>query len=1050
MKNIGTTRSSRRWSKSRIKQQTESSPSDYAATPLHPSSHEVSDLSPHYAKATSCSEGKRGHLKVSPHSSESSFDSSDQSWISSSRKPSITLSRTSSLRSVKILINKSSSKSKRSNSNHQQVQVKSTCSSTLKDSKFPQHVELHPGQSESDRISKVKVCSYHHCSLNRRSDDSSSLVKRVYRRRRPSKSVKSIGIESESTDADHFSLEESDLIQDGGIFGENEVTEYADLVERSYQETIDIMRTYSTQDQDTLVTTTSKCCNRMERERNESTSVCEDVESIDLSGITSAVCGDEDRDADICHILSLPLLLKPSENVTTDEEVEKISGEPSTNEPFAIKRNSDSDDLVEAKCSIEFSSASASNTRMELEEKLQEIDGKANPTEDFDLNDSAKTLHIANIRKEKRRSMWSLIHRHMIFDESTELVSKVTREADKENHEDGGNKLCAEESSDSVLNFAESESVTINQDADNQENEVRKLLAIKLVREAIERILLAEFQDQSSDDQSVTSEVCTGKNSKELDTKNEECDKASKSDEVNITSVNIDSPEKQNIGGQGTNEAEKKAPKHWSNLKRWIILQRFIKELEKLRKFNPRKPRYLQLEPDPEAEKVNLKHQIEDERKSAEEWMVDYALQKAICQLAPTQKRKVGLLVTAFETVVPPRGSNIKVTFPKLRTRNEENLQISDNVREKYSTRLDKRKAKDDWSMLKNDDTQKVIVHCQKLDEVTCTSTDKVSVEGKANQQVKDDGHSKLEPEAGTNVPKASHGQEEFGDSHDDSPRRTSSTIPNLRNGGGAEETNMNLSSDSKRVVKESITVSSDENIKITESEDEKRVNKQKQISMWHMVSEHILSDIVSKVGSELLDGTDNEVDYNKTLTETNAGNSIQDFSEEKDDISQYGRSFSRNDAVNLIREAVHQILTTTTHDDSSDTQCGEQNSTNSFCISLIHRDSLETDEFAANTITKLEESVIPHAKTIFEPSKSNYWSKLKELILLKRSIKALERSRKINPQPPQLLPLRKKAEQWMLNNAMQHMVNKLSPARETRVAMLVEAFEAVVPLPEV
>ncbi|KAK6784365.1 hypothetical protein RDI58_017820 [Solanum bulbocastanum] len=67
-------------------------------------------------------------------------------------------------------------------------------------------------------------------------------------------------------------------------------------------------------------------------------------------------------------------------------------------------------------------------------------------------------------------------------------------------------------------------------------------------------------------------------------TKNEECDKASKSDKGNVTRDNTGSPEKQ--------ENEE------------------------------------QLEPDCEAGKVNLKHQIEDERKSAEEWMLDYALQK--------------------------------------------------------------------------------------------------------------------------------------------------------------------------------------------------------------------------------------------------------------------------------------------------------------------------------------------------------------------------------------------------------------------------------------
>ncbi|XP_055809211.1 calmodulin binding protein PICBP-like [Solanum dulcamara] len=1062
MTNFGSTSSSRRRSKSRIKQQTEP-PSDYAATPQRPSSLEVSNLSPHYMKATSSFEGKKGHIQASPHSSESSFDSSDQSWSPSS--------------------NKSSSKSKRSNSNCQQVSVKSTCSSTLKDSKFPQRVEVHPGQSESDRISKVKVCSYHHCSLNRRCDDPSAPIKLVFRKRRVLKSQKSIRLEGESTNADHFSADVtslgaqvhkgSNLIQDGGVFGVNEAIEYADLVEivfgetsfpeRSYQETIDIMRKYSAQEQDTLLNTTSKCCNSMEREWDESTSVSDYVESYDQSVTTPVFRNDEERDADF--------------NVTTCEEEENIKKEMSKNEPFAIRTTSLTDDFVEAKCCTEFPSASASIARMELEESLQETDGKANPTEDVDPNALAKKLHVAQFPKEKHRSMWSLFHRHMISDESTELDSKVIRGDDEEYHKDGCNKSCAAESSDSFLSFSERESMTTNQDANSQEIEARKLLAIKLVREAIERILLPEVQDQSSDNQSVTSEVCTEENSNESDTKNEECDKAG-----NITRENTGSPEKQENEEQVTNKAEKKAPTHWSNLKRWILLQRFIKELEKLRKFNPRKPQYLQLEPDPEAEKVNLKHQIEDERKSAEEWMLDYALQQAISQLALTQKRKVGLLVTAFENVVPPRGSNIQVTFPKLKTRNDNNLQIADKVREKYSTRLDKRNADDNWSMLEYDDAQKALVLCQKLDEVTSTSSDKVLVEEKAKRQAKEDGRSKLEREARINVSKASHKKEKFGDSNDDSLRGTSSTITKLGNNSDeTQENNMDLS---ECEATESITASSDENKKLTEAEDEdgtnrKQVNKQKHISMWHMISQQILPDVVSKVGSELLDGTNDEVDHNKTLAETNTDSSLHDFSEEKDDISHCGRSFSRNDAVNLIREAVSQILTTPTKDDSSDTQsvtsdivqdeepgktdhteAEKQNNTNSLCESLRHCDSQQTNELAANnTITKNK----------FEPPKSKNWSKLKKLILLKRSIKALERARKLNPQPPQLLlpslpdqekekvdlrnqmtDERRKAEQWLLDNAVQHMVSKLTPTRKTRVAMLVEAFEAVVPFPEV
>ncbi|PHT44819.1 hypothetical protein CQW23_13977 [Capsicum baccatum] len=498
---------------------------------------------------------------------------------------------------------------------------------------------------------------------------------------------------------------------------------------------MDLMRKYSTQDQDALVT--------MEREWDESASVSDDVESNDQSVTTSAFYEEEDRDA--------ALLIKPVDTDTTVEEDDNIceEEEPSKNEPFAIKKSSESEDLVEP------------FARMEPEESLQEKDGKANPTEDVDHNASCKELHVAQLPKENHRSMWGLIHRHMIPDESTELDSEVSRGVDEENDKDEGNKTCPAESSDSFSSFSESDLMTTNQDSDNQETEARKLLAIKLVREAIERILLQEVQDQSSDNQSsVTSEVCTDEDFKESDTKNEEHDKASESDERNITGENTGSPEKQKKG-HVTSEAEKKAPKNWSNLKRWILLQRFIKELEKLRKFNPRKPRFLQPEPDPEAEKVNLKHQIEDERKSAEEWMLDFALQKAI------NKRNSVLY--------------------------------------------------------------------QKLDEVTSTSSDKASVEGKAKQELKENGHTKLEPEAQIDE------KEACGDSND-SQKGTSFATSNA--GNDSDETQ--------------------ENDMIVHSEDNdgtyrKQANKQKHVSMWQMISQHILSDVVSKVGNELLDGTDDE-----------------------------------------------------------------------------------------------------------------------------------------------------------------------------------------------
>ncbi|KAH0459418.1 hypothetical protein IEQ34_012232 [Dendrobium chrysotoxum] len=74
---------------------------------------------------------------------------------------------------------------------------------------------------------------------------------------------------------------------------------------------------------------------------------------------------------------------------------------------------------------------------------------------------------------------------------------------------------------------------------------------------------------------------------------------------------------------------------------------------ESVKEFNRRPPRLLELQVEPEQEQVNLKHQTVDERKAAEEWMIDNALSKALRRLASTRKKKVPLLVAAFEAVMP-------------------------------------------------------------------------------------------------------------------------------------------------------------------------------------------------------------------------------------------------------------------------------------------------------------------------------------------------------------------------------------------------------------
>ncbi|KAH7372392.1 hypothetical protein KP509_17G001500 [Ceratopteris richardii] len=53
-------------------------------------------------------------------------------------------------------------------------------------------------------------------------------------------------------------------------------------------------------------------------------------------------------------------------------------------------------------------------------------------------------------------------------------------------------------------------------------------------------------------------------------------------------------------------------------------------------------------------EVVTLRKQLMQERKNAEEWMIDYAIEEALQRLAPAKESKVKALVEAFESVIIP------------------------------------------------------------------------------------------------------------------------------------------------------------------------------------------------------------------------------------------------------------------------------------------------------------------------------------------------------------------------------------------------------------
>ena len=150
----------------------------------------------------------------------------------------------------------------------------------------------------------------------------------------------------------------------------------------------------------------------------------------------------------------------------------------------------------------------------------------------------------------------------------------------------------------------------------NLQINARRSGTVTLVREALEKIL-SEIPDNSSDDQSIDSAT-----DQELMERNSQV-----SEESSMTS---------------------KPKKGWNNVKKVILLKRFVSDLSRL---SPKTPRFLPWEPDPETEKIRLRHQEVGGKRNSEEWMLDYALRQAISTLPPSQRRKVSLLAQAFDTI---------------------------------------------------------------------------------------------------------------------------------------------------------------------------------------------------------------------------------------------------------------------------------------------------------------------------------------------------------------------------------------------------------------
>ncbi|CAO2820853.1 unnamed protein product [Amaranthus hypochondriacus] len=622
---------------------------------------------PNYMKSTSSSEArKENNPKVSR--------------VSSILKTS---TKTSSLEKVRTLTKSPSFK-------HTRI---STCSSTLKDSKFPAYLELKPGATEAEGNSLFRVCPYNYCSLNGHHHKSALPLKRfLSSRRRVLKGNKVTRPEVLSPRKGKHSecVIRKAADQDDNFFVEIYVPdkEVATQVSESLSDgpCSDIDFQYDDQCEDSSFSD----LHIIHKEGYSLTSIPnqssfkKDLEEESLPGVVL----DEFREnLDIeweegqIHIINDDGKILNECDDTNDQDTPGFEIRKSFSgylEEFDHYPSFSHDEIVEFAC---FSDADSSddNDSTQIGEKEMEQPDMAEENKEIDsLPDNEVAEDNFILANE------ATIDAPMLEYESTDehdgisshLITEITEvqygdlDSYQESFVSDSDVATEDNVTGEILREENAAEFVMEEMEANEETSKVPEIAKNLETSGLKGgSCNANDDNQGGTDQS-EGVTCVGKSTQKSG--------GSDSDEIKFCSIqdNVEA-EPSEMENYNATEAAKASPaainkkqnasKNTSNsresdsnqdlvsnrIKRGMRWKNAYEDVEYEREFNPRGPNFLDIEPDPEAEKVDLKHQEMDARRNAEEWMLDYALQKTLNQLAPARKKKVALLVEAFDAVLP-------------------------------------------------------------------------------------------------------------------------------------------------------------------------------------------------------------------------------------------------------------------------------------------------------------------------------------------------------------------------------------------------------------
>lgn len=1000
---------------------------------------------------------------------ESSYGSEDQNWRSTSdagNKPQRVITRRLSLKPVRILTKMATFKSRNSSiergnqisESPDRSLLRATCSSALKDSHFPDHIDLPQEGSDSQGVSSVKVCPYSYCSLHgHRHGDQPPLKRFVSMRRRVLKSQK-------PTKMDRQPFTKSKQIGNARKSSQKTQTVHSGDGRSHFQNKKKLVRDSCIRPHSTPASTVT--------EGVESTST--DVDEFSASGFEILEGGVTNTG-------------NTGKNMETDYEVLKMS-------------------------SVQKEATHASTT--DMTSGIQE-------------------------RERKYIKMWQLMYKHAVLSNTGECENKLPFDGKKEGREQ--DSLAINE----VNNSSCHDDCHTDQDMDDANKN-----AIELVQKAFDEILLPEPEDLFSDDH-VKSE---GNDSDEVPLEESEGRR-----EMN-TSTSTESPKAQSM----ENKPDQKTPKSWSNLKKLILLRRFVKALDKVRNINPQRPKRVPSDANLEMEKVSLKHQTAEEKKNAEEWMLDYALQKVISKLAPAQRQRVTLLVEAFEKILPfqdaengPRFSAMMKSLAnpiqpldyssnyskeEASFSHDSTMELADNAGDDPMLELHdatiKERYLDDPGMqtvkVKNmpafgaseedlNGKQSIVgsygngekistvndnIYLGEIKDTTSSSLNEPDEiischeEAPTNEIVTDVSEDLLSNEIVTENPLIKSeppGRDvETKNLIDENGEQFSMSkslileglVRSLRSNLIGSEAPANEPTTDRKEGIENVKPESEtleefptkEQSKAPMSavvEPEASVEKQSNTGLWYLVYKHMVSNMAENNSNSQIDGADEKesgIDGNRTRGTSTSNESTptthQDMQFEDHLVADPEVEQKKSEAIKMVEEAIDSILP----DDQNylaDKKSLRGNTIldnfkQSNRIERVYGEGLnqkeETMESGNGVIQEQEEESTPKEQKKPNQQLPRSWSNLKKVILLRRFIKSLEKVRKFNPRGPRYLPVepdseaekvnlrhqdmeeRKGTEEWMLDYALRQVVSKLTPARKRKVELLVEAFETVMP----